>query len=129
MIGWLIYNNLWIYRALYHLLSRSYSKDPNWAHIMDRDVSQTAVEAFFASIGSLRQTDLRPTLGQIDVPVLGMYGSRDNVVDPDQWKLLKAGVKAVRIELFPHAGHFLMLDEPAQFSQRLREFLEEPQHA
>lgn len=125
-VAWLTYHNLWVYRRLYHVLASTYSKDPDWARIMDRDVSRTALEAFFTSIGSLRRTDLRSSLDRITVPVMGMYGTRDNVVDPNQWKLLKAGLPAARIELFPAAGHFVMLDQPDDFVRRLRSFLEAP---
>ncbi len=80
--GWLTYHNIWVYKSFYHLLASAYSKDRNWAAMMDRDVSRTTMQAFFASIGSLRKTDLRPSLDQIHVPVLGMFGDKDIVVDP-----------------------------------------------
>ena len=126
-VGWVTYRNLWIYKLIYHALAPLYSRDPRWAQIMDRDVSRTALEAFFASIGSLRTTDLRPRLQGITVPVMGMYGERDIVVRPDQWKPLARGVPGARIERFPEAGHFIMLDQPAEFQNKLREFLEAPE--
>lgn len=125
-VGWLTYHNLWLYKAFYRLLARRYSKNPNWVQIMDRDVSRTAMEAFFASIRSLGRTDLRADLTSISVPVLGMYGGRDNVVDPLQRHLLEEEVKQARIALFPDTGHFVMLDEPEEFVRRLRVFLDEP---
>jgi pimeloyl-ACP methyl ester carboxylesterase len=122
--GWLTYHNLWIYKSFYRLLAPVYSKDQNWAAMMDRDVTRTTLEAFFASIGSLRRTDLRPSLNRIRVPVMGMYGDRDIVVDPKQWKPLQAGVPHAQIERFPAAGHFIMLDEPQAFAERLKNFLD-----
>jgi pimeloyl-ACP methyl ester carboxylesterase len=125
--GWLTYHNIWVYKSFYHLLASVYSKDRNWAKMMDRDVSRTTMQAFFASIGSLRKTDLRPSLGQISVPVLGMFGDKDIVVNPNQWKPLQAGVPQARVERFSQAGHFIMLDEPTEFSQKLKAFLDEPE--
>lgn len=93
--------------------------------MMDRDVSRTTLEAFFASIGSLRRTDLRPSLHTIQVPVMGMYGDNDIVVNPNQWKPLQEGVSKARIERFPKAGHFIMLDEPLEFTQKLKSFLDQ----
>jgi pimeloyl-ACP methyl ester carboxylesterase len=61
------------------------------------------------------------------VPVLGMYGDKDIVVDPRQWKPLQAGIPQARVERFYKAGHFIMLDEPTEFSQRLKAFLDEPE--
>ncbi len=125
-VGWITYRNLWIYKMIYHVLAPLYSRDPQWAQIMDRDVSRTTLEAFFASIGSLRRTDLRPSLSRVSVPVMGMYGAKDIIVDPNQWKPLQQGVAGARIERFPAAGHFIMLDQPAEFTQKLQEFLEAP---
>ncbi|MFH1183460.1 MAG: alpha/beta hydrolase [Chloroflexota bacterium] len=125
LVGWLIYRNLWLYRWFYRLLALSYSRDANWVSMMDRDVSHTNLEAFFASIGSLRNTDLRPILGHVEIPVLGMYGGRDNVVDPGQQSALQAGIPRARTQHFPASGHFIMLDEPAAFMQQLKAFLDE----
>ena len=92
--------------------------------MMDRDVSRTTLESFFMSIGSLRETDLRPTLNLVKVPVMGMYGPKDIVVHPDQWKPLKESVPTARIEIFQNAGHFIMLDEPIKFQETLKNFLD-----
>lgn len=123
-IGWITYRNLWLYKQFYHALAPLYSKDPNWPQIMDRDVSRTTLEAFFASIGSLRQTDVRPLLSRITAPVMGMYGARDIIVDPRQWMPLQQGVPTARIERFPDAGHFIMLDQPEAFTNKLKDFLD-----
>jgi len=128
-VAWFTYRNLWMYRWFYRLLARSYSRDPNWASMMDRDVSHTTLEAFFASIGSLRSTDLSPILAHVGIPVLGMYGGRDNVVDPGQWRPLQEGIPRARTEHFPSSGHFIMLDEPARFMRQLKAFLDEPARA
>ncbi|MFM8369899.1 MAG: alpha/beta fold hydrolase [Chloroflexota bacterium] len=124
-VGWLTYHNLWIYKGFYRILSPFYSKDKNWAKMMDRDVSQVSLEAFFSSIGSLRRTDLRPSLHSLQAPVLGMYGDKDIVVNPNQWKPLLDGAPKARIERFHTAGHFIMLDEPITFNQKLKNFLDE----
>jgi pimeloyl-ACP methyl ester carboxylesterase len=124
-VGWLVHHNLWLYRRFYHLLAARYSKDPMWAAMMDRDVSQTTLEAFFTSIGSLRSADLRPKLNTVRIAVLGMYGARDNVVDPRQGQVLQEGIPEANIETFSSAGHFIMLDEPEEFMRALTTFLEE----
>jgi pimeloyl-ACP methyl ester carboxylesterase len=54
---------------------------------------------------------------------MGMYGEKDVVVDPQQWKPLVAGAAQTRVERFKTAGHFIMLDEPRQFVEKLLEFL------
>lgn len=122
-IAYIMHHNLWALRLGFRILAPLYSRDPNWPQMMNRDLSQTTLESFLISIASLRETDLRAELPQIRVPVMGMYGDRDIVVDPKQWQPLQACVPHARIERFPTAGHFIMLDEPADFRARLIDFL------
>ncbi len=91
--------------------------------MMDRDLSKTTLESFLISIASLRRTDLRPHLKNITTPVMGMFGDRDNIVNPNQWKPLQEGVPQARIERFRKAGHFIMLDDPLNFMFKLKDFL------
>jgi len=98
--------------------------DPRFPAMMDRDLSRTTLESFLLSIASLRRTDLRPMLDQIKVPALGMYGDRDKVVHPKQWQPMQKGIPQAQIERFPMAGHFPMLEEPKDFGERLKAFLD-----
>lgn len=96
-----------------------------WAPMVVRDVARTTPESFFSSISSLRQTDLRPQLERIHVPTLGVYGQRDVIVHPHQYRPLAAGVPQARIEILPRSGHFPMLDEPDTHLTIMRSFLGE----
>ena len=122
-IAYIVHNNLWMLRWGFKLLAPLYSRDRRWPDMMDRDLSQTTLESFLVSIASLRRTDLRPQLSQVKVPVMGMYGDKDVVVDPQQWQPLLEGVPHTRVERFHTAGHFIMLDEPATFMNTLMDFL------
>jgi len=123
-IAYLVYHNMWAFRMSYHALAPLYSRDPRWPMMMDRDLSRTTLESFLLSIASLRQTDLRSRLGQVRAPAMGMYGGRDIIVHPRQWQPMSAGIPQARIEHFPKAGHFIMLDEPKPFMEKLRDFLD-----
>jgi pimeloyl-ACP methyl ester carboxylesterase len=125
-VAYVVYHNLWGLRYGFRMLSPFYTRDPRWPEMMDRDLSQTTLESFLLSIASLRETDLRPDISQIRVPVMGMYGDKDIVVHPEQWKPLQEGLPGSRIERFTTAGHFPMLDEPPRFVRTLRDFLECP---
>jgi pimeloyl-ACP methyl ester carboxylesterase len=124
-IGFLVYHNLWAFKLSYRMLAPFYSRDPNWVAMMDRDISRTTLESFLYSIASLRRTDLRPFLNQVQVPTMGMYGDTDIVVHPAQWQPIQAGINQARIERFPNSGHFIMLDEPKIFMETLKHFLDE----
>jgi pimeloyl-ACP methyl ester carboxylesterase len=101
------------------------TKDPEtWYPMIARDISQTTVASFFSSIGSLAQTDLRPHLGGLHMPVTGVYGLRDVIVHPRQYAVLQDGVRHARVEIMPGSGHFPMLDEPDQYLGHIKAFLE-----
>ncbi|MEW5873478.1 MAG: alpha/beta hydrolase [Chloroflexota bacterium] len=129
MVASIVHNNLWGLRLGFRVLSPFYTRDPRWPEMMNRDLSQTTLESFLMSIASLRETDLRPQLKRIKVPVMGMYGDKDIVVHPEQWKPILGGIPNARIERFHDAGHFIMLDHPQQFIETLRDFLDSPINA
>jgi pimeloyl-ACP methyl ester carboxylesterase len=56
---------------------------------------------------------------------MGMYGERDVIVNPNQWKPLQDGIPHAQIKRFKNAGHFIMLDEPTRFKTTLEAFLAE----
>jgi pimeloyl-ACP methyl ester carboxylesterase len=128
IVASIVHKNMWAFKLTIRLLAPFYTRDPRWPSMMDRDLARTTLESFLLSIASLRRTDLRPFLNQIEIPTMGMYGDRDIVVNPDQWKPLLEGVPHARIERFQQAGHFIMLDEPERFMHTLRDFLEENSH-
>jgi pimeloyl-ACP methyl ester carboxylesterase len=95
-----------------------------WYKMFENDLSRTTLESFHYSIASLRHTDLRPRLKEIQVPTLGVYGRIDRIVSPKQRELLAQGLQEAEIRYFERSGHFPMLDEPERFYQALREFLD-----
>jgi pimeloyl-ACP methyl ester carboxylesterase len=123
-IAFMLFNMMGAFRFGIKVASPFICRDERFADMMDRDLSRTTVESFLRSIASLRRTDLRPMLGQINIPAMGMYGDRDVIVHPRQWEPMKKGISHARIERFPAAGHFPMLEEPQNFSERLKSFLD-----
>jgi pimeloyl-ACP methyl ester carboxylesterase len=94
-----------------------------WYDMQIEDLSRTTLEAFFTSIASLREVDLRPKLPGLRQPVMSVHGVGDNVVNPDQAALIGRYVNGARVEMMPGSRHFPMLDEPAAFNERLHSFL------
>ncbi|MEN9562491.1 MAG: hypothetical protein RIR73_735 [Chloroflexota bacterium] len=124
-IAFMLFNMFGPFRAfMKHYYSRAICSDPRFPAMMDRDLSRTTVESFLLSIASLRRTDLTPMLQQVKIPSLGMYGAKDVIVHPMQWQPLQKGIPLAHIEHFPNSGHFPMLEEPAEFSQKLKNFLD-----
>lgn len=124
-VAFMLFNMMGAFRLAMRVASPIICRDERFANMMDHDLTSTTLESFLLSIASLRRTDLRPMLGQIKIPAMGMYGDRDVIVHPRQWEPMKQGIDHVQIERFPSAGHFIMLDEPKDFAQRLKAFLDE----
>jgi pimeloyl-ACP methyl ester carboxylesterase len=121
----LLVNAMWATKLGIQSASPLICRDPNFPRLMERGLSKTLLESFLQSIGSLRRINLTSSLSMIKVPAMGMYGSRDRIVHPKQWKLLVAGIPQTRVERFAHAGHFIMMDEPDHFILILKDFLDQ----
>jgi len=123
-IAFMLFNMMGAFRMGMKVAYPFICRDQRLGEMMDRDLSRTTVESFLLSIASLRRTDLRPMLDQIKIPAMGMYGDRDIIVHPKQWQPMQKGIGHAHIERFPLAGHFPMLEEPNQFAERLKAFLD-----
>ena len=124
-IAWPLFHMMGAFRFGMRIASPFICSDPNFPDLMDRDLSRTTLESFLLSISSLRKTDLRPGIKELDIPVMGMFGDADNIVNPKQGEVLKACLLDSRIERFPEAGHFIMLDNPPVFMEKLKRFLDD----
>jgi pimeloyl-ACP methyl ester carboxylesterase len=122
-IAHMLFNRMGVFRWAMRQASPLICSDPEFPDMMDSDLSKTTLESFLISIATLRRTDLRPDLGKVNIPVMGMFGDKDNIVNPNQWQALKKSVPQAQIRRFPKAGHFIMIDEPQTFRQSLGEFL------
>jgi pimeloyl-ACP methyl ester carboxylesterase len=96
-----------------------------WYRMFEQDLSRTTLESFHYSIASLRETDLRSRLGEIQVPAMGVYGRVDRIVDPRQGEVLAQGAPEAVVYYFERSGHFPMLDESERFYRILCEFLDD----
>jgi pimeloyl-ACP methyl ester carboxylesterase len=120
----LVFRAMWALRFGLKISGPVISSDPNFYAMMERDLSRTTLESFLLSIASLRKTDLRPHLTKVNIPALGMYGAKDVIVNPNQWKPMQAGIQNCFIKHYPDAGHFIMLDTPVDFMETLKLFLD-----
>lgn len=123
-IAFLVFRMLWALEKGIRLSAPFITIDERWPDMIESDLSKTTLESFLNSIASLRNTDLRDTIHKINVPIMGIYGDKDVLVDPNQWKLIAELVPDPHISRFPGAGHFPMLDQPRIFMNTLQDFLD-----
>ena len=116
---------IWRYPIMLHSIMRILlAKDSKKVRgMIFRDVQRTTLESFFRSIGDLRQTDLRTQLPTLEIPALGIYGAKDNIVSPSNADLLFNGMNSAEITMFYQSRHFPMTDEPQQFVESVTDFL------
>jgi pimeloyl-ACP methyl ester carboxylesterase len=107
-------------RVYSHMLARD---GKALGEMLSADAAKLAFGPFWESVNTLRNTDLTPHLAQVKMPVLGVYGKRDNIVDPRQYKIVQSRIPHSKIAWFEQSGHFPMLDEPDRFHTTLRDFL------
>jgi len=67
--------------------------------------------------------DLRPRLGEIDVPTLVVTGHYDWVCPPVAGRAIAAGIPGVVLVELPKGGHFGFTEDPARFHHAVRAFL------
>jgi pimeloyl-ACP methyl ester carboxylesterase len=107
LIAAVLFNMMWAFRMGMRVASPFICQAPRFLDMMDKDLSRTTVESFLLSNASLRRTDLRPILSQVNIPAMGMYGDKDIIVHPDQWQPMLEGIPHTRVERFAKAGHFI----------------------
>lgn len=83
-----------------------------------------AKNAIALTIQSVARLNLRETLDRIDVPLLTVYGEKDNVIDSTQADELEENHYAARAIVLSDAHHFPMLDQTAKFARLLRDFMD-----
>ncbi len=121
-------NIVWTTPALLRLFIGGYaywisSQGATLSKMMVEDLSKVTADSYFQSIGTLRDTDLSDQIGTLKMPVMGIYGKRDRIVNPNQHTILKEILPSARVEFLPGSGHFPMLDQPDVFHPLIQDFL------
>jgi len=91
---------------------------------VESSVPKMAKNAIALSIQSVARLDLIETLEDVDVPVLTVYGAKDNVVASSQASELERGHYTAHGLVLPGTHHFPMLDQTAKFTRLLRDFMD-----
>jgi pimeloyl-ACP methyl ester carboxylesterase len=74
-------------------------------------------------IGPVNVKSLAPNLNRITVPLLVVWGERDDISSPDNSKILESHVRNTKVHILKEAGHACYLDKPEEFKVIVRDFL------
>ena len=75
---------------------------------------------------SLALEDFSADLPRVEVPVLVLWGGRDNIAPLRNGQVLAAALPQAQLEVFEGSGHTPMDDVPAKFNARVAAFLSSP---
>ena len=121
--AYIVHNALWALNLGIRIARPVVTKDKRWPEMIAADLSQTTLESFLLSIKSLRYTDLSEDLRTIPVPLMGIYGKKDVIVNPNQKDLVQEFARFPQVVYMEDAGHFAMLDNPEFFLKTVQDFL------
>ncbi len=74
-------------------------------------------------IGPVNVKSLAPNLNRISVPLLVVWGERDDISSPDNSKILESHVKNSDVHILKEAGHACYMDKPKEFKRIVKDFL------
>ena len=83
-----------------------------------------AKAAALATVCDLDLAGRQQRYGQIDAPVLLVYGQQDQVSRPAFGERLQAHLPAARLEVLPRCGHFPMIEHAALYNDLVRSWLD-----
>lgn len=76
----------------------------------------------YADFSACNDFDLSQELEGIDKPTLLIAGADDKLIPVKLAQYVASHIPNARLEIIPAAGHFVMLEEPAEFNRLIREF-------
>jgi len=74
-------------------------------------------------IGPVNVKSLVPNLNRITVPLLVVWGERDDISSPDNSKILESHVRNTKVHILKEAGHACYMDKPEEFKRIVKDFL------
>jgi 3-oxoadipate enol-lactonase len=91
-----------------------------------RDImKQTSLEAILGDLmGMKERPDSIPTLEEILLPTLIVYGEDDQVIGRKEIEDMHEALTHSQLVVIPEAGHLLNMEQPQRFNQAVRGYLE-----
>jgi pimeloyl-ACP methyl ester carboxylesterase len=72
---------------------------------------------------AISRPDSRPSLGAIEVPTLVLVGDSDPLTPPAHSHEIASAIGGSRLKVVPDCGHLSPIEQPAQVTQALDEWI------
>lgn len=76
-----------------------------------------------ALLGMAERPDATAFLAQIAVPTLVITGADDVLIPPAESETLAQAIRGAQLKVIPHAGHLVAFEQPHEFNQAVKEWL------
>jgi len=93
------------------------------ARVREMVLSTNPKGAAAAQRGMAERRDYSDELTNISVPTLIVAGREDGVRKPEDAEFIHQQIKNARLEVLDDAGHLMNMEQPAEFNEKLAEFL------
>jgi pimeloyl-ACP methyl ester carboxylesterase len=82
-------------------------------------------EGYFAQLAAIRAwPGTLSRLGAIAAPTLVIHGETDQLVPPENGRIVARAIPGAKLVMIPHASHLFMTDQPEAASQAVLSFLD-----
>ncbi|WP_348611985.1 alpha/beta fold hydrolase [Halobaculum rarum] len=97
--------------------------DPDTVDEMYAQTTKTPTNVTVDVFLDMTYSDLRPVLGEINVPVLLLYGEQSNIFPTDVGAWLEGEIPDARHVPFEESGHCPFWEEPEKFNEEVASFV------
>lgn len=102
----------------------TYTRKPELVAATREVILRTHPEGIAAALrGMAQRPDVRPLLGQIDVPALVLGGEEDAISPPEEMRQIAAALPQGTWVPIPQAGHMVPCEQPQVVNEAIRRFL------
>jgi pimeloyl-ACP methyl ester carboxylesterase len=107
------------------LAPQTYTIKPELVERVSAIMQQTSSEGMISvTLGMKNRPGANPTLGLIEVPVLILHGSEDQIIPISESESMHLHIPNSRLEILPGAGHLLNLEQPEIFNRLVADFMQ-----
>jgi pimeloyl-ACP methyl ester carboxylesterase len=107
------------------LVHRAHRADAALREVFNLMAEEVGAAAFIRQqTAILGRSDSRPTLASLHCPALVLVGEDDEFTPPERAAEIAAGIPGAHLVTVPRCGHMSTLEQPAEVTQALLEWLE-----
>jgi pimeloyl-ACP methyl ester carboxylesterase len=107
------------------LAPNNHEHDPELLDFVRDMMESTSLKGMVGALQAMKERpDSRPTLPDIDVPVLIIHGEDDQLIAVDDAEAMRDALPTAELVLIPGAGHLPNLEQPVSFNEVVWDFLE-----